>query len=55
LDCFDIDHLVAERLLAEWRWLCPVSMELIARNAFGDLFLRNELGSILRLEVAVGN
>jgi hypothetical protein len=50
---FTIEHLDVERLLAEWRWLCPGRMTLIARNAFADLFLCNEAGHVLRLEVAV--
>ena len=29
-------------------------MTLVARNAFGDLFLRDESGEIFRLDVAVG-
>ena len=51
---FGVDHLDVERLLAEWRWLCPNPMALIARNAFGDLFLRDESGEMCRLDVAVG-
>jgi len=31
----------------------PGRMTLVARNAFADLFLRNEAGHVLRLEVAV--
>lgn len=50
---FTVEHLDVERLLAEWRWLCPGRMTLVARNAFADLFLRNEAGHVLRLEVAV--
>ena len=53
-DWFAVDHLDVERLLAEWRWLCPNPMSLIARNAFGDLFLRDQTGQIHRLNVAVG-
>ena len=51
---FGVDHLDVGRLLAEWRWLCPKPMALVARNVFGDLFLRNESGEIHRLDVAVG-
>ena len=51
---FAVDHLDVERLLADWCWLCPKRMTLVARNAFGDLFLRDESGEIFRLDVAVG-
>lgn len=52
--CFKVDHLDVEKLLTEWRWLCPSPMTLVARNAFADLFLRNEAGAIFRLDVGVG-
>jgi hypothetical protein len=51
---FAIEHLDVERLLADWRWLCPSRMSVVARNAFGDLFLRDDSGGIFRLNVAVG-
>jgi hypothetical protein len=51
---FDTAHLDVERLLYDWRWLVPNRMTLVARNAFGDLFLRNDFGAVLRLDVAVG-
>lgn len=51
---FAIDHLDVERLLADWRWLCPKRVSLVARNAFADLFLRDESGNVFRLEVGVG-
>jgi len=51
---FDVDHLDVERLLSGWRWLCPKPMALVARNAFGDLFLRDEIGEVYRLDVAIG-
>lgn len=51
---FAVEHLEVERLLADWRWLCPGKMSLVARNAFADLFLRDEAGRIFRLEVGVG-
>jgi hypothetical protein len=51
---FSVDHLDVERLLAEWRWLCPHQMTLVARNGFGDLFLRTEEDSVLWLAVATG-
>lgn len=51
---FQVDHLSAERLLKEWRWLCPQSLSLVARSAFGDLYLRDESGKILKLDVSIG-
>jgi hypothetical protein len=51
---FLVDHLDVERLLGEWRWLCPQPMALVARSAFGDLFLRDEAGAIFKLDVAIG-
>lgn len=53
-DWFAVDHLDVERLLAGWRWLCPDPMSLVARDAFGDLFLRDQAGQIHRLDVGVG-
>jgi hypothetical protein len=49
-----VDHLDVERLLADWRWLLPNRLSLIARNAFGDLFLRDDTGAVLWLDVAIG-
>jgi len=51
---FAVDNLDVERLLADWRWLVPNRMTLLARNAFGDLFLRDDSGSVVWLEVATG-
>jgi hypothetical protein len=51
---FLVDHLDVERLLAGWRWLCPGKMTLVARNAFANLFLRDESDKLFRLDVAVG-
>jgi hypothetical protein len=51
---FQVEHLDAERLLGEWRWLCPQPMSLVARSAFGDLFLRDEAGIIFKLDIAIG-
>ena len=51
---FAVDHLDVERLLADWRWLCPERVSLIAKSAFGDLFLLNEAEQVLRLDVAIG-
>jgi hypothetical protein len=51
---FDVQHLSIDRLLTEWRWLCPQTVALVARNAFGDLFLRDDSGKILKLDLSVG-
>jgi hypothetical protein len=53
-DWFAVDHLDVERLLAEWRWLCPNRVSLVARDAFGALFLRDQAGQIHRLDVDIG-
>lgn len=45
---------MSNALLVEWRWLCKQPMTLVARNAFGDLFLRDKSGRIDWLDVAVG-
>jgi hypothetical protein len=39
---FEVAALETERLLAEWRWLCPSRLSLVARNVFGELFLQDE-------------
>lgn len=51
---FIVDHLDVDRLLSEWRWLCPQPMALVARSAFGDLFLRDEAGRVFKLDIAIG-
>jgi hypothetical protein len=51
---FKVQHVDVDRLLAHWRWLCPASERLIARNAFGDLFLETDSGEIGLLDVSVG-
>jgi hypothetical protein len=51
---FPVRHLDVDRLLAEWRWLCPQKMRLITRNAFGDLFLCDDGGRVHWLDVGVG-
>jgi hypothetical protein len=51
---YQVAHLDSERLLAEWRWLCPSPMTIIARTAFADLYLRDQAGRIHRLDVAIG-
>jgi hypothetical protein len=49
-----VDDLDVELLLAGWRWLCPQEVEVVARNAFGDLFLSDETGSVYQLDIAGG-
>lgn len=54
MDYFDVAHLSVEKLLREWRWLCPQEVSIVARNVFGDLFLCDQAGKILWLDVASG-
>ena len=51
---FQVDGLEIERLLSDWRWLCPAQMSLLARNVFGELFLQDETGSVFWLNTTVG-
>jgi hypothetical protein len=51
---FPVNHLDVERLLGNWRWLCPNKMRLVARGAFGDLFLCDEEGQVFWLDVGGG-
>lgn len=51
---FLVGHLDVNRLLSEWLWLCPKPMALVARSAFGDLFLGDESGKIFKLDIAIG-
>lgn len=51
---YHVAHLDSARLLAEWRWLCPSPMTIIARTAFADLYLRDQGGRIHWLDVAIG-
>jgi len=51
---FLVAHLEIERLLSEWRWLCPHRMVLVARTAFGELFLRDESDAVFWLNTTVG-
>jgi len=51
---FDVEHLDLNRLLEHWRWLCAQRVALVARNGFGDLFLRTVEGKVLRLNVGDG-
>jgi len=51
---FPVSHLDVERLLPEWRWLCPDKMQLLARNGFGDLFLCTDCGEVYWLDAGGG-
>jgi len=51
---FYVDGLEIERLLSDWRWLCPEQMSLLARNVFGELFLQNEAGAVFWLDTTIG-
>lgn len=51
---FQVDHIEIDRLLSEWRWLCPNRFRLVARTAFGGLFLRDEQGAIFWLDSTGG-
>jgi hypothetical protein len=51
---FDVDQLDVSRLLEQWRWLCGQSVTLVARNGFGDMFLRTSERKILWLNVGDG-
>ena len=51
---FTVEQLDGNRLLAEWSWLCTEPMVLVARNGFGDLFLRTGQGGIVCLNIGKG-
>jgi uncharacterized damage-inducible protein DinB len=51
---FAIDQLDENLLLEQWRWLCAERATLVARNGFGDLFLRTVEGEVLWLNVGSG-
>lgn len=51
---FNIEQLDVDRLLEQWRWLSSDPMTLVARNGFGDMFLRTTKGTILWLNVGDG-
>ena len=51
---FDIGQLDVSRLLEQWRWLCGESVVLVARNGFGDLFLRTVGGKVMWLNIGSG-
>jgi hypothetical protein len=52
--CFQVDDLEIDRLLSDWRWLCPSQMTLLARNIFGELFLRDKAGAVFWLNTTTG-
>jgi len=54
MNAFPVESLDANRLLADWRWLCPKPMSLVARNVFGELFLADERGIVFWLNVTTG-
>ena len=49
-----VDGLDVERLLSDWRWLCPSQVSLLARNLFGELFLEDKCGAVFWLNTTVG-
>jgi hypothetical protein len=51
---FSVEGLDVKRLLEQWRWLSTDPMTLVARNGFGDMFLRTTKGKILWLTVGDG-
>jgi len=51
---FDTQGLSADELLTNWRWLCPQGVRLIAVDVFGELFLEDKYGGVLRLDTASG-
>ena len=51
---FNVHQLDLSRLLEQWRWLCGQSVTLVARNGFGDMFLRTNDRKILWLNVSGG-
>ncbi len=51
---FEVADISAKRLLQNWLWLCPPDLRLVVVNAFGDLFLEDSEGAILRLAISGG-
>jgi hypothetical protein len=51
---FHVYDLEIDRLLSDWRWLCPSQMTLVARNVFGELFLQDEAGAVFWLNTTTG-
>jgi hypothetical protein len=41
-------------LLEQWRWLCSEPVALVARNGFGDMFVRTVTGKVMWLNVGNG-
>ncbi|HWX93634.1 MAG TPA: hypothetical protein VNY29_13460 [Terriglobales bacterium] len=41
-----------DKLLADWRWLCPQDVRRVAVDAFGDLILEDGLGLVWRLDTS---
>lgn len=54
VSAFPVAELRVDDLLRDWRWLCPDPVSLVARNAFGDLFLLSPNGKVLWLQVTDG-
>ena len=52
--CFDVDGLSTDQLLREWKWMISGTFELLAVNAYGDLFLKDSLGAVHCLDVTAG-
>ncbi|HET6178726.1 MAG TPA: hypothetical protein VFE61_17495 [Candidatus Sulfotelmatobacter sp.] len=52
--CFDVDGISSDKLLREWQWLVTGEFQLLAVNAFGDLFLEDVDGVVKRLDIAGG-
>ena len=51
---FNVEQLDVNRLLEQWHWLSTDPMTLVARNGFGDMFLRTSKGKIVSLNVGDG-
>lgn len=51
---FDVEGISVEPLLHEWRWLFEGEFQLLAVNAFGDLFLVDAQDKVYRLDVTGG-
>jgi hypothetical protein len=52
--CFDVDGISVQQLPQEWNWLVTGEFKLLAINAFGDLFLKNVVGAVHRLDISGG-
>lgn len=51
---FDVADFSTDKLLANWRWLCPQDVGLVAVDAFGDLFLEDGQRMVWRLDTSGG-